>query len=232
MIYNIFGSDDSRDIDIMVFVDELSSIENNKNMCKTYEMDMVHLNLNKPIDINLAIVNNGIVSQCHKGTIDEVNNMLYYTYDRHIQAHSAQVTRPVERNIHLKVARALRGILSHLSKTAFRLEVKAALKSHDAGKMMACLEAIAEGDFNWDITKNNSTNELFAKTLGFQAGQVVGLFNGMELFSKSSISAHYPKLRELLYGGYSKSSLDNTVVWLLHYIRLNYSRGDYSLIKE
>lgn len=232
MIYNIFGSEDSRDIDVMIFLEEIPSIQNCKTLCAKYEHELTIEPRTKAVDVNLCKVVDGIVEQCHKGSIDEVNNMLYYTYDRHVQAHPAQVTRPVERNVHLKVARALRGILSHLSRTEFRSEVKAALISHDAGKMMACLEAITESGFNWDITKNNSTSELFAKTIGFQAGQVVGLFSGMELFSKSSISAHYPQLRELLYGGYSKSNLDNTVVWLLHYIRLNYPSGDYSLIKE
>lgn len=232
MIYNIFGSEDSRDIDVMIFLDEIPSIQNCKTLCAKYEHELAIEPRTKAVDVNLCKVVDGVVVQCHKGSIDEVNNMLYYTYDRHVQVHPAQVSRPVERNVHLKVARALRGILSHLSRTEFRSEVKAALISHDADRMMECLLKIIESDFDWDIVKNNSTCELFAKTLAFQAGQVVGLMGGIELYSKSSITAHYPQLSTLLYGGYSKSDLDNTVFWLLHYIKLNYPNRDYSLIKE
>jgi hypothetical protein len=69
-----------------------------------------------------------VVTKTYKGTVDEVNNMLYHTYDKHTQVYPNPITRTLPRDIKLKAERVLRGLLSHLSRTEHRKDVKEALK--------------------------------------------------------------------------------------------------------
>ena len=61
--------------------------------------------------------------------IDEVNNSLYYTYNLHKQDFPLIIKGPVERDIFRKDIRAVRGILSTLSRTQYRSDIKQSLKS-------------------------------------------------------------------------------------------------------
>lgn len=193
--FNVFGSEDSLDFDVMLKVDEMPILAVCKSFCESYDRSMTRV---IETNSNLCVVKDGIVVDVFKGTVDEVNNMLFYTYDRHPQLHPCFVTRPVIRDIPTKANRALRGLLSHLSKTSYREVVKTGLR----GSMADRIEALRKIDFNQisELDKNNSKLVDYYKTLAFQVGQTTGLINdGAEYYSKGSIAAHFPHLRELLY---------------------------------
>lgn len=194
--YNIFGSHDSIDIDIMFKVDSIPSLGECKQYCNYYDEEHSKTSP-RAINSNLCVVVDGIVVDVFKGTVDEVNNMLFYTYDRHQQIYPRFVTRPVPRDIPTKANRALRGILSHLSKTTYREIVKAGLRGSMADRIDAArrIDFSGLGDFN---SKNEKVEDYY-KILAFQIGQTTGLFDGMEFYSKMGISAHYPYLTPLLY---------------------------------
>jgi hypothetical protein len=63
------------------------------------------------------------------------------------------------------------------------------------------IEALRKINFDeiTSLNKNNSTIIDYYKIVAFQIGQTTGLFDGMEFYSKSSISAHYPHLKDMLY---------------------------------
>jgi len=194
--FNIFGSEDSLDIDIMYKVDKMPTLGECQEYCSLLDTEYSK-NSAKEINSNLCVINDGIVVDVYKGTIDEVNNMIFYTYKNHAQLFPCFVERTIPRDVPTKANRALRGILSHISRTHYRDLVKTALK----GSMADRIDAVREIDFNTIHSLNKNVSQLkdYHKNVAFQIGQTLGLFQGMELYSKKSISAHFPYLKEMLY---------------------------------
>ena len=194
--FNIFGSEDSTDIDIMFRIEKMPCLGDCQDHCFAYDLELSK-DSPKEVNSNLCVVVDGIVTDVYKGTVDEVNNMLFYTYDNHRQTHQKFVTRTVPRDVTTKANRALRDILSHLSRTSYRDLVKAALK----GSMADRIEAVRKINFDEinDLNKKDGNINDYYKILAFQIGQTAGLIEGMEFYSKSSLSTHYPHLRVMLY---------------------------------
>lgn len=194
MEYAVFGSIDSDDLDVMYFLDELPSLQECKVTAN--EIQLYHKS-DKPVDVNFCVVKDKRVVNTYKGTIDEVNNMLYYTTSRHKQKSNFPEIVPVTRDTHLKTARVIRGILSFISRTEYRTIVKQALKG-DGKLKLDTLETIKLTEIKNLATKNKTIKD-FYKLFAFQIGQAMGLMNGSEYYSKSSIAAHYPELKPYLY---------------------------------
>ena len=125
--YNVFGSDDSQDYDIMIFVDKIPSTQESKEMCLKIESELQVIFPNKKTNVNLAVIENGIIVDVFKGTSDECNNSIFRTYSIHNQSCPLLIDREVPRDLNLKLARSLRAILSFLSRTSYSNEVKKAL---------------------------------------------------------------------------------------------------------
>ena len=194
--YQLFGSKDSIDYDIMVFVDELGTTQENHETVAEFDRKLSLLYPDKPLNSNLAVVKYGIITEVFKGTADEVNNMLYLTYDLHEQKHKLKISRLVHRDVDLKILRTARVLLSFLSRTDHRTEVKKALKSdlHEKLKVLA--------DINLEkITHLGSRNvewKDYLKIMSFQLGQTIALMDGEELYSKTEIYQTFPKLKTML----------------------------------
>lgn len=186
--YQVFGSQDSVDVDILVFLDEkLPTIAE----CKKYEAELVDSFSSGDVkyNINFATVNDGVLDWVYKGTVDEVNNSCFYTFHLHSQLYPCQIKRTLVRDVNIKVLRSMRIILQFLSKTQLRPEVKIALKS----KFSTQLNALSSFDLS-DITQfdKNNTNEInVLKTMLFQTLQVNCLLNGIEVYTKSDAVQHY-----------------------------------------
>lgn len=117
----IHDSADSTDVDVHYVVDELPCLSECKEFCNT----------NKDIENrNLIVINDGVVTACYKGSIDEVNNGLIDTYNLHNQEYPLLVTKRITRNNYIKYIRGIRGILSHISRSQYRPIVKPALVSN------------------------------------------------------------------------------------------------------
>lgn len=220
MIYNIFGSEDSIDIDVMVYVDTIPNTEDGKNKCAELEKQLseelqtrsfsidessykqikeneepkLSQEIIKKVNVNLAIVKDGIIVDCFKGTPDEVNNSVFFTYVLHKQKYECMVKRKVIRDIQLKCARSVRIILSFLSRTEHRDKVKFALKGgfHDKLKVLKEIN-IAKLD---DLGKNNQSLEDFYKVVAFQIGQCFSLIHlyEQEIYTKNQVIENFPEL--------------------------------------
>lgn len=116
----IHGSEDSLDTDVYYVVKELPSFSECRAFCSA----------NKEENRNLIVIKNGVVTNCFIGTNDEINNALIDTYQLHEQEYPLLITKRVSRDIPLKAIRVSRGILSLLSRTQYRSEIKEALKSN------------------------------------------------------------------------------------------------------
>ena len=114
----VHGSEDSTDVDVVYVVDRILNFEEARAFCAE----------NKEENRNVVYIENGIITWCFKGTPDEINNSLFRTYNLHEQTDKLLVERAVQRNIYIKIIRAIRIILSHLSRSYYRVEVKNALR--------------------------------------------------------------------------------------------------------
>lgn len=198
MEFQIFGSENSQDYDVMVFIDSIPAIvDDGHSMCKFYNTELAKFLTDKELNTNLAVVKDGYITDVFKGTVDEVNNSLFYTYDNHTQYHPRVVTAPIDRDIDRKILRVYRNIVSYFSRSELRSIVKPALRGNLYDKM-AVLKLI---DFNTlrDINKKDSMPNIY-KIISFQYGQLFSLIDGYESdsYTKNGIIRSYPDLSRMI----------------------------------
>lgn len=184
----IHGSEDSLDVDVYYVFDKMPSFQECRDFCSQDP------NENR----NIIVVKDGIVSECFIGTIDEVNNALLDTYHLHSQTDPLIITKRVERDTTLKTIRAVRGILSILSRTNYRQDIKEALRDSWT-KRIVCLDNIDFSLINYNELQKRMNGDDMLKVIAFQLGQTIGLYEGKELYTKSSIAKNYPELINFLY---------------------------------
>lgn len=196
-IFNIFGSENSTDLDVLVFLNELPSLEVCKKLCENFdELIESRYEYNKKVNSNLAIVKDGIITMVFKGSDGEVNNSLFTTYNYHAQIHPIQINRVIpwsEELTKLKVSRFLRIVLTFLSRTQYRNMVKSALKTGRPSERLLVLDSILLETIS-DFKKNNLDNIEIYKTIAFQIGQTLGYMMGQELYTKDAIGKRFPQL--------------------------------------
>ncbi len=173
----IYGSEDSTDVDIAYIVDELPSLQECKKFCSA----------DKNENRNLITINNGIITNCYKGTVDELNNAILDTYKLHEQNTELLINRKVGRDIPLKLIRAIRAMLSHLSRSQYRKEIKLALRSNWYKRLDVLLSINLEY-IDFDKLNNNMSREDILKLFAFQIGQCMGLiYARKELYTKNDV---------------------------------------------
>jgi len=192
MIYNIFGSSDSLDSDILIKIDKPLSINECKQKC--LEFDKLLTTSGKKINTNLCTTDYNQLTWVYKGSIDEVNNSIVKTYDLHVQPHGKLCLSLMPRNINLKAARVLRTVVQYLSRSKHRNIIKTALVSDAKVK----IDVLMQIDFKEEFDLQKLTWIEYSKMLAFQYGQLDALYNQNELFTKSEIKLQYPKYAEFI----------------------------------
>jgi hypothetical protein len=129
---------------------------------------------------NLVVLRDGHFVESYKGLPDECHNALWATYPLHPQSEPQPLAGPVIRNVPLKVVRAVRSVLSQLTRTHYREQLKAALASNNSYQRTECLAAI---DFD-SVELTPDTGKLLA----FQLAQTIALIDGRELYTKGELS--------------------------------------------
>lgn len=176
----IYGSEDSTDVDIAYIVDKLPSLQECKKFCSE----------DKKENRNLITINDGIITDCYKGTIDELNNAILDTYKLHIQNTELFINRNVKRDIPLKLIRSIRAMLSHLSRSQYRKEIKFALRSNWSMRLNTILN-IKLDTIDFNTLNNNMSREDILKLFAFQIGQCSALIYGKhELYTKNEIISY------------------------------------------
>lgn len=187
MIRYIHGSADSTDLDVMYVVETLPTLPEAQEFYRQHPGE----------NINFIVVEEGIVRQCLKGHPDEVNNALLHTYPLHDQQYPLLITRPVPRDGFLKNITMTRKILSPLTRTALRPQIKAALRGSWEHRLQVLSQVdLRETDFS-GVRSRTQTDLL--KSMAFSLGQAVGLMQGAELYTKAEIAEYLPALAPYLY---------------------------------
>jgi hypothetical protein len=216
MKYQIYGSESSIDTDLMVFVESLGNIDENKKMiekCKT----KLQSKFKKEIDVHLAVVKDGMVVDVSHGTYDECNNSLYETYKLHKQEQDNIIESKYNRIdtdfMHLKMIRISRFILSFFSrKPELRQQIKSALR----GDFKQRLDALKLIDFTKYTTfpgKIQSKEDIY-KVIAFQFAQILGLLSHIEIYSKEDVYKWFPELSKYI----KRKTLDTIDIIFLNVI--------------
>lgn len=200
----IHGSEDSIDTNVYYLVDEVPSFAESKKFCDSIVGE----------NANLISIKDYRVNACYKGTIDECNNSLLSTYHLHKQEYPRPNIIYIARDKNLKYIRAIRIILSHLSRTQYRREIKEALKSDKLLDKTTTLLGINFETIDFDNLSKNQSGKDVLKVIAFQIGQVLGLFKGIEFYTKSSISNDIVSLKPFLYRESNKEHLSTLDLYI------------------
>lgn len=182
----IHGSENSLDRDAYIVIPSPLTQKEAKVICDA----------RKDINANLLVITDGKVTWSYKGTIDECNNSILATYHLHEQEYPNPITEKADRDYGLKMLRTIRGLLSYVSRTPMRAEVKKALVSDDLDYKMEVLKSVDLNNIT-DFEKSPiiETYKFFA----FQLGQTLSLLeDNEELFTKNSVAKKYPELATYL----------------------------------
>lgn len=195
----VHGSEDSLDLDVYYWVDEMpETIQECKEWCAQKEGENANLFTVRMKHVMGQTVS--FVDKVYKGTPDEVNNSLLYTYHLHPQTDDLpEGLRYTSRDCILKYIRSIRIILSHLSRSKYRDWVKNALDYGNWDKRLETLRDIPIGSIDFSTLNKNMSAEDIKKVMAFQIGQSLGLMDGNEYYTKSGIANAYPVLRQFLY---------------------------------
>ncbi|AWK06994.1 hypothetical protein HYN56_23285 [Flavobacterium crocinum] len=221
-IYQIFGSENSLDADLVFFIEEMpNTVVEKLALSKELSQSITSFFPEKELNTNLAVCKNGHLTEVYKGTTDELNNALFYTYDFHKQNKENQITKLLVRDVNLKFLRSTRIILSFVSKTEYRVLVKKALN----GNLQERIQALE----NLDLTKivsfgKGKNNNDIIKSIAFQLGQCIALHKGKELYTKNQIAEHFPDLRKYLFRE-ENVNLNDLQKELLYFIELLKTRS-------
>lgn len=200
--YIIHGSEDSIDIDAFFIMDkedvDFSNLQETKLICEQLSS---HYGFNG----NLVTVNGDTVDQCYKGSVDEVNNGMLYTYHLHQQKYHLPIKNRVERDIDLKMLRTIRGILTMFSRTEMRLDIKRALRS---GNLYEKIEVLKYIDFTkeYNFSSKGDKADIY-KFFAFQLGQTVQLSLGTEIYTKHELATQEIDIACFLYREFQPQSL-------------------------
>lgn len=220
--FYLFGSEDSTDYDVLVEVDSIpQDIDKAHNICKYYNDILSKKLSDKELNCNLGVFENGRLINVFKGTVDELNNVLFYTYDNHKQFFPNPISTIVERDIDEKILRVARFIITFYSRTELRPQIKTALR----GDLKQKLDVLKKIDFltMTSFTGKKEKTEDIYKVLAFQFGQVFSLIDGYESdsYTKNGIIKNYKDLSNLLKRGkVSTKDLEILNKYLKRYISL------------
>ncbi|MFT5915197.1 MAG: hypothetical protein ACI81T_001697 [Bacteroidia bacterium] len=192
--YQLFGSEDSVDVDIVFFVNQLGTIHENLQLAKSLAEQFKSIKiLKEKINPNLATIQDGQLAGVYKGTVDELNNSLFRTYSLHQQDYKLLIDGIFPRDKELKLLRTMRKTLSYLTRTEYRAEIKNALREGFC-KQVEFLKSV---DLT-TISVNNVSEQDMWKVILFSVAQVLALEKGLELYTKNEISQTFPSLKPIM----------------------------------
>lgn len=197
--FYIFGSENSQDYDIIVSVDEIpQNIDAAHNICKYWNEKLSKTLTDKPLNCNLGVFKDGNLIDVFKGTVDELVNVIYYTYDNHKQFYPNPILKPVVRDVDEKILRVARFLITFYSRTHLRTQIKSALRGNLKDKLEV-LKLIDYTQMNEFPGKKEKYEDIM-KVIAFQFGQVFSLIDGheSESYTKNGIIKNYPDLKNIL----------------------------------
>jgi hypothetical protein len=179
--FNIFGDNISRDIDILL------SVENAKNPLLSSEytrlvndLKGLDYNIKKNIDYNLIMLKDGLIQDLQKGGT-ETQNILYYTYHLHKQKYEMMINRTVVEKIHYKAMSINKFILNYLQyfvKDYHKIRIQKSNAYKDGGIKLVKFTTSIWDKFVLDTSFNDKSKDVW-KSLTVKYIQLLALYTGV-----------------------------------------------------
>lgn len=232
--FYIFGSENSLDYDVIIDVKDIpQNIDAAHNICKYWNAELSKILTDKPLNCNLGTFEDGTLVDCFKGTVDELNNCIFYTYANHKQYFPNPISNAVVRDVDEKILRVARFLITFYSRTHLREKIKAALR----GDLRLKLSVLKEIDFV-SMTqfpgKKEKTEDIY-KVIAFQFGQMFSLVDGYDSdsYTKNGVIKNYPELATFLNRNViTTTDLEALNKYLKRFIDLIESKIDYIKLME
>lgn len=193
--YYQYGSNNSTDIDVIISIPS-AVMPIGQELRKRFVrqlLDDFNLNWNA----TLAVFEDGIMIDTiyNKSWIDSLNNAFFETYKYHVQFFEIPVLKTVKRNKTLAIYKAVRTVLTFLTRTPLRTEIKPILKGvHPFYAKLDVLGAIDFNDFETFNQKNAPDVDIW-KILAFYMSQNILLIErNIEVYTKNDVLVYYPEL--------------------------------------
>jgi hypothetical protein len=223
--FNVFGDTKSIDIDLILSVDHLEKplLSSEQNRLEI-ELNTLGYNMEKPIDYNLVIFEDGNVKNCKKGG-SEIQNILYYTYKAHPQKYLPLVNKIVKVNIHNKAMSINKFIMNYLNAFVF-YDYKVLSKKKAVAYSKGGLELVKFTISMWDNFILNSNDPHFSrdvwKSLTVKYIQLLALY--------TNVYYELDKKKRVLY--YSKDGMYKLVPLILKKLNVKVNKIDLICIKQ
>lgn len=200
--YYYYGSADSTDEDVIIDLpkgDMPSTQEERKRFIRQLEQEY-----NLPWNGILAVFEDGVMLDTiyTKAWVDSLNNSLFETYGNHLekQVYPIPVDRKLPRNKTLAIYKAIRTVMTQLTRTHYRTTVKPVLKGiHDFYFKIKALQKVDLSTIE-EFNQRNTADVNCWKIIAFYVAQNHALIHkGIEIYSKQGLIDYAPELHPFIY---------------------------------
>lgn len=210
--FNIFGSTNSQEYDILFHVPEIIKDQNMSNLFCMGISYFIELN-DKNKRIVLCTTKNGIINKVSIGLPDELNNSLFYTYALHKQYHPCLVNRSVKRNIPAKIKLVIKEILRILSETQYKQKILPVINKefNEQYEVFKSLE-LDNLSFLFNIESEDQIDtkvKTFKQAAIFELMQCIGLLDNIEIYTAMEC---YYQYNILVWDDISLNEIKNKLV--------------------
>ncbi|WP_442266574.1 hypothetical protein ACSIGC_02445 [Tenacibaculum sp. ZS6-P6] len=197
--YYQYGSTSSTDLDVIIEItkEEMPLTQEERKIKLKQLMLDFELNWNA---IFVVIEDGVLVDTIYtKSWIDSLNNAFYHTYKNHKQFFDLPIKRLLKRNKTLAIYKAVRTVLTMLTRTDLRVNIKPILKGiHSFSNKIDVLKILDFTSFN-SFNQKNTANEDVWKILAFYIAQnILLLSKNKEVYSKEEILSYYPQFSNFI----------------------------------
>lgn len=214
--YYIYGSEDSTDQDVIIIIpkEEMPETQEERKNKVLFLLKEHNLDWNA----TFAVIENGKITDTiyTKSWIDSLNNALLETYFLHEQKHELVVKEKHIRNKTLAIYKAVRTVLTMLTRTAYRTQIRPILKGiHDFNLKLEALHKIDFVSIS-EFNQKNTADAAIWKIIAFYVGQNIALIESdIEIYTKKSLVKTFPDLEPFIY---KKKITTKEKAVLQHYI--------------
>lgn len=197
LVWNRYGSHDSIDEDICVYLDELpNGIEDRKELTNQIKKS----NFNPNSNLIIAKIENGQIIDCTKpkSSPDSLNNAVYLTYNLHKQEHPLQIWNIVKRNLPLAIYKTWRLIATYLARTEYRTLLRPTMNwQFQFVNNLDKLRIIDWTTINTFNQKNVTDTDIW-KGCSFYLAQNMALLQNLHIHTKEDAIRFNPNLAKFI----------------------------------
>lgn len=212
-----YGSNDSDDIDVFIGLSRVPDMDDEDDRIM---MDEIHetidytlrysgqfTNTDKTVDFSfIHISKDGVVDWCEYDDLGECNNALYYTFNHHAYNNIVlygknPIKFKLEQNVSFKIVKVVRTLLTFLSRTSYREEVKYLLKKGSFKERLEfILKVVSQNGISSVETFNKKLPDVeIVKDIAFMFIQLYGLVHDIDVFCKRDAALRFPDLARYIY---------------------------------